>query len=122
MDIARVWQYTRFMGKLASLFAIVVLVVFAASTALQAARANAMALADGGTMAMSDCQACADGGNGVPDAGCELVCTAPVIAAMNSAATPAPAVPVLGHDRPIGMTLPHGLRAPPDPFPPRTLI
>ena len=118
MDIARVPQYTRFMGKLASLFAIVVLAVFATSATVQAVSADAMAL----EMAMSDCQACADGGNGVPDAGCELVCTAPVIVAMNSAATPAPAVPVLGHDWPIGMTLPHGLRAPPDPFPPRTLI
>jgi len=122
MDIARVWQYIGFMGKFASRLAIVVLAVFAASATVQAVSADTMALADGGTMAMADCQGCADGGNGIPDAGCELVCTAPVIAAMNSAATPAPAVPVLGHDRPIGMTLPHGLRAPPDPFPPRTLI
>ncbi|MDP2740221.1 MAG: hypothetical protein Q8O82_16315 [Pseudorhodobacter sp.] len=122
MDIARVWQYIGSMGKFASRLAIVVLAVFAASATVQAVSADAMALADGGTMAMADCQGCAEDGNGIPDAGCELVCTAPVIAAMNSAATPAPAVPVLSHDRPIGMTLPHGLRAPPDPFPPRTLI
>lgn len=119
MDIAQVPQYMRFMGKLASLFAIVVLAVFAASTTLQAVSANAMAQ----DMAMADCQGCPDDGDSNSDgAACKLICTGPTIAAMNSTAASAPAVPVLGHDRPIGMTLPHGLRAPPDPFPPRTLI
>lgn len=108
-----------FMGKLASLFAIVVLAVFAASATVQAASANQMAQ----DMAMADCQGCPDDGGGNPGgAACKLVCSGPTIAAMNSTATSAPAVPVLGHDRPIGMTLPHGLRAPPDPLPPRTLI
>lgn len=107
-----------FMAKLASLLAIVVLTVFTASATLHAVSADAMAL----DMAMADCQGCPENGDGNPGgAACELVCTAPTIVAMNNAATPAPAVPVLSHDRPTGMTLPHGLRAPPDPFPPRTL-
>ncbi|MDP3958791.1 MAG: hypothetical protein Q8Q26_01695 [Pseudorhodobacter sp.] len=52
MDIAQVPQYTRFMGKFASLLAIVCLAVFAASATVQAVSADAMALADSGTMAL----------------------------------------------------------------------
>lgn len=115
------------MGKFASLFAIVVLVVFTASISVHAATANAMALdmamADGSPMSMTDCQSCPENGDNDADgAACNMVCTGPTIAMMTSTATTAGDVSAFRHDRPTRITVPHWRRAPPDPFPPRTLM
>lgn len=112
------------MRKLASLFAVVLLAVFAASTIVHAVSANAMALAmaDGGAKSMADCQGCPEDGDVDADASCELVCTAPVFAVLKGSGSSRHVMPLLRHDRPLGMALPRGVRAPPDPFPPRTLI
>lgn len=127
MDILRVPKYMDSMRRYASLLVIVFLAVFAASTIVHAVSANAMALdmamGDGGAMSMADCQGCPEGEDGAPDATtCKLVCTAPAISALNGAASVQHVAPLVRHDRPVGMILPRGLRAPPDPFPPRTLI
>lgn len=115
------------MSKLGSLIVIMLLAVFAASSIVHAVSANAMsldmAMSEDGTMSMTDCQDCPEDGNGDPDgAACKLVCTTPPIASLNATGSFVHAVPVLRHKRPIGMTIPHGLRAPPEPFPPRTFI
>lgn len=114
------------MRKLASLIAVVFLAVFAASTIVHAVSANAMALdmamAEGGAMSMPDCQGCPEDGGSDANASCDLVCTAPVFAVLRAAEPAQLMTPLLRQDRPLGMTLPRGLRAPPDPFPPRTLI
>lgn len=114
------------MRKLTSLFAVVLLAVFAASAIVNAVSTNAMALdmamAEGGAMAMTDCQGCPEDGDSDANAVCDLVCTAPITADLKGADVAQIVVPLLLRDRPIGMTLPRGLRAPPDPFPPRTLV
>lgn len=114
------------MHKLVSLIAVGILVVFATSTIVHAVSANAMALdmamAEGGGVSMPDCQGCPGDGDSDANASCDLVCTAPVFAVLR-VVEPAPVMmPLLRQDRPLGMTLPRGLRAAPDPFPPRTLI
>jgi|GEM_PF-6410991 len=113
------------MGRFVSLFAILFLAVFAASTIVHTVSANAMALgmATAQSDMMPDGQGCVDCEDGNPDAAvCNLVCTAPAIAMLKGVASLHHTVSVLRHDRPIGTTLPRGLRAPPDPFPPRILI
>lgn len=114
------------MRKLASLIAVVFLVVFAASTIVHAVSANAMALdmamADGGATSMPDCQGCPEDGDSDANASCDLVCTAPAFAVLRAVGPAQVMMPLLRQDRPLGMTLPRGLRAPPDPFPPRTFI
>lgn len=114
------------MRKIASLIAVVFLVVFAASTVVHAVSANAMALdmatADSGAMSMPDCQGCPEDGDSDANASCDLVCTAPAFAVLKAAGVSQVMPQLLRQDRPLGMTLPRGLRAPPDPFPPRTLI
>lgn len=112
------------MRKLDSLFAVVFLVVFAASTVVHVVSANAMALdmamAGGGAISMPDCQGCAEDGDSDANATCDLVCIAPVFAVLSAAESAHFMMPLLRQDRPLGMTLPRALRAPPDPFPPRT--
>jgi len=114
------------MRKYASLTAVLFLAVFAASTIVHAVSASAMALdmamADGGAMSMPDCQGCPEDGDGDANASCDLVCTTPAFAVLTGVGPAQFIMPVLRQDRPLGMTLPRGLRAPPDPFPPRTLI
>ena len=79
-------------------------------------------MADGGAMSMPDCQGCPEDGGSDANASCDLVCTAPVFAVLRAAEPAQFMTQLLRQDRPLGMTLPRGLRAPPDPFPPRTLI
>jgi len=126
MDIARIQVYVFGMRKYASLIAVVFLAVFAASTIVHAVSANVMALdmamAKGGAMSMPDCQGCPGDGDSDANASCDLVCTAPVFAFLKAVGAAQFMTPLLRQDRPLGMTLPRGLRAPPDPFPPRTLI
>lgn len=114
------------MRKFVSLITIVLLAVFAASTVVHAVSANAMALdmatsADG-AMSMPDCQGCPEGGDSDTTASCDLICTAPVFAMVKGAAAAQFAIAIPMREWPLGMTLPRGLQAPPDPFPPRTLI
>lgn len=114
------------MLRIGSLIAVVFIVVFAAGTVVHAVTANAMALdmamADSGAMPMADCEGCPEDGGSDADASCDLVCTGPAFAVLNAAAVSQVMPQSLRQDRPLGMTLPRGLRAPPDPFPPRTLI
>jgi hypothetical protein len=114
------------MRNFASFFAILFLAVFSASTIVHAVSANAMALdmamADGGAMSMPDCQGCPEDGDSGANASCDLICTAPAFAVLKAAEPAQFIMPLLRQDRPLGMVLPRGLRAPPDPFPPRTLI
>lgn len=114
------------MRKLASLIAVMFLVVFAASTIVHAVSANAMALdmamADGGAMSMPECQSCPEDGDRGANANCDLICTAPAFAVLRVAEPARFMMPLLRQARPLGMALPRGLRAPPDPFPPRTFI
>lgn len=114
------------MRNLASLIAFVFLAVFAASTIVHAVSANAMALdmamADGGAMSMPDCQGCPEDGGSDANASCDLVCTSPAFAVLKAACVSQVMPQLLRRDRPLGMLLPRGLRAPPDPFPPRILI
>lgn len=126
MDIELTRHYNSDMCRFASLIAVLFLVVFAASTTVHAVSANAMALDmamhDGGAMSMPDCQGCPENGDNDANASCDLVCTAPAVAVLRGVGPAQAIMPVLRQDRPLGMTLPRGLRAPPDPFPPRTLI
>ncbi|PWE29849.1 hypothetical protein DDZ14_16600 [Maritimibacter sp. 55A14] len=122
-DRAYFLRMKRFLPVMPLLF----LAVFAAGIITHAVSANAMALdmaiADGGAMSMADCQGCPTDNDGDPDeAACELVCTAPAMSLLYGAASAQYVTPLLGHAPPIGMPLPNGLRAPPDPFPPRSLI
>jgi len=110
------------MRKFASLIAVVFLAVFAASTIVHAVSANAMAMAEGGAMSMPDCQGCPEGGDSDATASCDLVCTAPVFAVLRAMEPAQFMTPLLRQNRPLGIKLPRGLLAPPDPFPPRTLI
>lgn len=114
------------MRKLAPLIAVVFIALFAASTIVHAVSANAMALdmamAEGGAMSMPDCQSCPEDGGSDANASCDLVCTAPAFAVLKAAGVSQVMPQLLRQDRPLGMLLPRGLRAPPDPFPPRTLI
>ncbi|WP_417728453.1 hypothetical protein [Roseovarius sp.] len=114
------------MRKFASLIAVMFLVVFAASTIVHAVSANAMALdmamADGGAMSMPECQGCPEGGDSDTTASCDLICTAPVFAMVKGTAAAQFTIAIPMREWPLGMTLPRGLQAPPDPFPPRTLI
>jgi len=110
------------MRKFASLIAVVFLAVFAASTIVHAVSANAMAMAEGGAMSMPDCQGCPEDGDSDTTASCDLVCTAPVFAVLRAMEPAQLMTPLLRQNRPLGIKLPRGLLAPPDPFPPRTLI
>lgn len=93
---------------------------------VHAVSANAMALdmamSEGGSMSMPDCHGCLEDGDSDPNAVCDLVCTAPVTTALKGADIVQPTAPLLRQDRPLGMTLPRWLLAPPDPLPPRPLI
>jgi hypothetical protein len=114
------------MPRVRAIFLSAILALFALSTVVHAVSANAMALdmamADGGAMSMPDCQGCPEDGGSDANASCDLVCTAPVFAVLRAAEPPQVMTQLLRQDRPFGMTLPRGLRAPPDPFPPRTFI
>lgn len=120
MDFAPIRQYRSSMRKFASFFAILFLAVFAASTIVHAVSANAMALDM--AMSMPDCQGCPEDGDSDANASCDLICTAPAFAVLRAVEPAQFMMPLLRQDRPLGMVLPRGLRAPPDPFPPRTLI
>jgi len=104
------------------------LAVFAASGVAHGVAANAMALAmaepvaqaPSEAMAMPDCETCPEGDAAAT--ACEMVCATAAVA-LPGAATPAANVAFrAGHDRPDGATPARGLRAPPDPFPPRPFI
>lgn len=110
------------MRKFASLITVVFLAVFAASTILHAVSASAMAMADGGATPMADCQGCPEDGDSNTNASCDLVCTAPLIAVLKGPVAELIMISLLRQDRTLGMNLPRGLRAPPDPFPPRHFI
>jgi len=82
-----------------------------------------MALMDGSPMSMEDCQGCPTDGEGAADSAlCQLDCTAPVVVNLTAASSFVHVMPSIRQDRPLSVTVPNGLRAPPDPFPPRHLI
>jgi len=111
----------------ARLFFILFLAVFAVSNSTHAVSANNMALemavTNGIAMAAEDCTGCLANGESSKDTTlCKLDCTAPGTASLTATPSFDYMLPVLRHHRPLGMTIPHGLRAPPDPFPPRPFI
>jgi len=114
------------MRKFASLFAFLFLAVFAANMVTTAAAGSAMArdmaMAGDGAMGVSDCQSCVAGGQDPATAMCDLVCAVSPVVALNGVVDGVDQMPLQRHDRLLAMALPRGLRAPPDPFPPRALI
>lgn len=127
LDMLARSAYRFSMRRFSSILLLALLTVFSVSNIAHAVSANTMALqmamVGGGTMAMEDCQNCRTNGEGAADTTlCKLDCTAPGAVTLTVIASFEDMIPVPGHDRPLSMTVPHGLRALPDPFPPRTLI
>ena len=114
------------MGQFYSALLLIFLAVFAVGNTVHAVSANTMALEmaimDGSAMAMEGCQNCPTDDEGAADrASCQLDCTAPSAIALTSATSLAFVMAVLRQNRPLSASVLHGLRAPPDPFPPRLL-
>lgn len=119
--------YCLFMRRFSSILLLAFLAVFAAGNIAHAVSANTMALnmamMDGSAMSMEDCQGCPTDGEGVEDSTmCQLDCTAPGVVALTVSASLEFLMPIVRQDCPLSATAPNGLRAPPDPFPPRHLI
>lgn len=118
--------YLYVMSRVRTILLSAFVALLALSTVAHAASSSTMALdmamAEGGAMSMADCQGCPEDGDTDAKAVCDLVCTAPVVAALKGVDVAQPTAALLCQDRPLGMTLPRGLLAPPDPFPPRPLI
>lgn len=119
--------YSIDMRRLSSILLLTLLAVFAVSNIAHAVSANSMALEmsvmDGGAVAMEDCEGCPTDGEGAADrALCQLDCTAPGAMTLTATASFEYMIPPLRHDRLLSATVPHGQKAPPDPFPPRHLI
>jgi hypothetical protein len=119
--------YRRRMRALSSIILVAFLAVFAVSNIAHGVSANnmtlQMAMEHSDAIAMGDCQACPTDGDDTADkTPCKLDCTAPAAVTLTATASFEDMLPILRHDRPLSATVPHGLRAPPDPFPPRTLI
>lgn len=115
------------MRRFSSILLLAFLAVFAAGNIAHAVSANTMALnmamMDGSAMSMEDCQGCPTDGEGVEDSTmCQLDCTAPGVVALTVSASLEFLMPIVRQDCPLSATAPNGLRAPPDPFPPRHLI
>lgn len=110
------------MRNLARMFAIVLLVVFAAGTVANAAgmtsmslKMSAIAMGDG---TMADCQDCpSDTGNSLA---CEQACVVPLIAIAPVAGIDLPAVQTEVAVFPVEESAGH--TGPPLPYPPRTII
>jgi len=119
--------YCSSMRCLSSIFLLAFLAIFAAGNIAHAVSANTMALdmalMDGSPMSMEDCQGCPTDGEGAADSTmCQLDCTAPGVVTLTASASLEFLMPIVRQDRPLSTTAPNGLRAPPDPFPPRHLI
>ncbi|MFW8594418.1 hypothetical protein [Cribrihabitans neustonicus] len=127
IDIAVKLSYREWMQKFAHILAIMFLALFAAGSVVHAVSANSMALdmaaAAGEADVMPDCQGCEAGDADTVDAGsCDLDCTTPGIAALDTAPGPLFVMVPARQNRLLGMSLPSGRRGAPDPSPPRTLI
>lgn len=119
--------YYSLMRRVSSIFLLAFLAIFAAGNIAHVVSANKMALdmavMDGSTMAMEDCQGCPTDGEGAADSTlCQIDCTAPGVVTLTASTSLDFVMPILRQDRPLSVTVPNGLRAPPDPFPPRQLI
>jgi len=119
--------YWFFMRRLSSVLLLAFLAVFAVGNIAHAVSANNMALKmaamDGGSATMEDCKGCpTDGEGAVVSTSCQLDCTAPGVPTLTPALSFDYMLSLLCQDRPLSATVQNGLRAPPDPFPPRTLI
>lgn len=119
--------YCSVMRSFSSILLLAFLAVFAAGNIAHAVSANTMALdmamMDGSAISMEDCQGCPTDGEGAAGSTlCQLDCTAPGVVTLTASASLEFVMPILRQDRPLSVTVPNGLRAPPDPFPPRHLI
>jgi hypothetical protein len=119
--------YDIFMRALSSFILVAFLAVFAVSNIAHGVSANTMALQmameHSDAISMGDCQACPTDGDDTADkTPCKLDCTAAGAVTLTTTASFENMLPIPRHDRPLSAAVPHGLRAPPDPFPPRTLI
>jgi len=119
--------YCLFMRRCSSILLLAFLAIFAAGNIAHAVSANTMALdmalMDGNAISMEDCQGCPTDGEGAADSTmCQLDCTAPGVVTLTASASLEFLMPIVRQDRPLSTTAPNGLRAPPDPFPPRHLI
>lgn len=113
------------MRRTAPLFALVFLVVFAASTVLHAASATTnsatMSLAGGGAMGMAGCDGCDPAADGHGDhLACDAVCLGPLAATLGpDGVLPIDAGEPLMRYAIAGLV---GRTGRPEPFPPRTLV
>lgn len=125
MDLEPRSIYYAGMNRASPILLFAFLALFAVSNIVQAMNANSMALemamVDGNAMAMDGCQNCPMDG-AVETVLCELDCTAPAVFVLTKAVSFHGAVFVFRQERPLGMLEPDSLLAPPDPFPPRSLI
>jgi hypothetical protein len=115
------------MRNFRSILLLAFLAVFSVGNTAHAVIANNMALdmaaMDGSALSMEDCQGCPTDGEGAADRTiCQLDCTAPGVVTLTASASLEFVILILRQDRPLRVTVPNGLRAPPDPFPPRHLI
>lgn len=124
LDRPALSAYHHHMQRLSPLLLFAFLAIFAVSNAAHAVSANDMAL----DMAMMDngatpMEGCPTDGDGADDTAlCQLDCTAPGAVTLTAIASFEYMTPAFRQDRPLSVTVPHGLRAPPDPFPPRSFI
>jgi len=119
--------YYSSMRCFSSIILLAFLAIFAAGNIAHAVSANKMALdmavMDGSTMAMEDCQGCPTDDEGAADSTlCQIDCTAPGVVTLTASTSLDFVMPILRQGRPLSATVPNGLRAPPEPFPPRHLI
>tara|TARA_A100001391_G_scaffold70151_2_gene44826 strand:- start:1587 stop:2084 length:498 start_codon:yes stop_codon:yes gene_type:complete len=119
--------YLPFMRRFSSILLLVFLATFVVGNMSHVVNANNMTLKmaamDGSASAMEDCEECPPDGEGTAASVlCQLDCSAPGMVTLTASASFDLVTPAPRQDRPLGMVFLHRLRAPPDPFPPRTLI
>ena len=119
--------YLPLMRRFSPILLLVFLATFVVGNIAHAVNATNMTLQmaamDGSASAMEDCEECPSDGEGRADSTlCQLDCTAPAMVTLTASASFDLVTPAPRQDRPLGMVFQHRLRAPPDPFPPRTLI
>jgi len=123
MDRLAASAYRSGMQTTAHILTFLVLALFAAGSVAQAVSAHAMTVAvasdshEGADMPA--CPGC--DGEGATTA-CALACAAPVATQPDEVAGYRALVPVPVQGHPAGMRLPPGLRAAPEPLPPRTRV
>lgn len=111
------------MQTIARLLTVLALALFAAGSVAQVASAQAMTVeAVSGSHDGADGHACPGCKGEAATAACALACAAPVAAQPDALAGHRARVLAPVHGGPAGMRLPPGLRAAPEPMPPRARV